>query len=334
VKKRVLISILTILAILAISGLTMAQIITLKIASHATPGYKDLLPPEELFVEDINVAGEGKVKAEFYHSEKLLKVAELIPGLEAGTADMIFHTTSHTTGSWPIMGGPSLPFLFSSDKDIKIRLMIGQPLFNLMQKVMLEKHGVVFLAYGAIPSQYIWTSKKPVRKPEDLKGLIIRVGGEAEAEAIKALGASPVFMASGELYEALQRGTIDGIVAYPGTIGGRSLHEVLKYCTKIPISAYGRGIYIKKETWDKLPESVRRVILLAAYRYDYRHLEHGEEVFEREVWPKIKAKGVEIIEPTAEVINQFREICKPTWESWVKKVGEDIGRKFIELATK
>lgn len=333
-KGRSVIIALSILTMLILSGSALAQVITMNVASHATPGYKDLLPPEEEFINDVNTAGEGKIKLNFYHSETLLKVAELVPGLEAGTADIIFHTTSHTTGSWPIMGGPSLPFLFTSDQDMKERLMIGNPLFNLMQKVMLEKHKVVFLAYGAIPSQYLWTAKKPVRKPEDIKGMIIRVGGEAEAEAIKALGGSPVFMSSGELYEALQRGTIDGLIAYPGTIGGRSLHEVLKYCTKIPLSAYGRGIYLKKETWDKLPESVRRILLLAAYKYDYMHLEYAESAHEKEVWPKVKAKGIEIIELPPEIVNQFREICKPTWDSWIKKVGEDVGKQFIELATK
>lgn len=332
-KKGYVLTTLILLSLILGSS-AIAQVINMNVASHVTPGYKDLLPPEEAFIEDVNVAGEGKVKLNFYHSETLLKVNELIPGLEAGTADIIFHTTSHTTGSWPIMGGPSLPFLFKSDLDINEKLKIGQPLFNLMQKVMLEKHKIVFLAYGAIPSQYLWTSKKPVRKPEDIKGMIIRVGGEAEAEAIKALGGSPVFMSSGELYEALQRGTIDGLIAYPGTIGGRSLHEVLKYCTKIPLSAYGRGIYMKKETWDKLPGSVKRIITLAAYKYDYLHLKYAEAAHEQDVWPKVKAKGIEIIEPTEEAIKQFREICKPTWDSWIKKVGEDIGKQFIELATK
>lgn len=232
------------LLISVFASVALAKVISMNVASHVTPGYKDLLPPEEAFIDDVNVAGEGKIKLNFYHSGTLLKVKELVPGLEAGTADIIFHTTSHTTGSWPIMGGPSLPFIFKSDWDMNEKLKIGQPLFNLIQKVMMEKHGIVFLAFGAIPSQYLWTAKKPVRTPEDLKGMIIRVGGEAEAEAIKALGASPVFMPSGELYEALQRGIIDGLVAYPGTIGGRALYEVLKYCTKIPLSAYGeRNIY-------------------------------------------------------------------------------------------
>ncbi len=326
--------------ILAITGLiisgsiALAKTITFNVASHVPPSYRDILPLEQAFIDDVNIAGGGKIKLSFYHSGTLLKVKQLIPGLEAGTAEIIFHTTSHTTGSWPIMGGPSLPFLFKNSYDLREHLKIGQPLFKLMQKVMLEKHGIVFLAYGAMPMEYIWTAKKPVRKPEDMKGLIIRVGGEAEAEAVKALGGSPVFMPSAELYEALQRGTIDGVICYPGTIGGRSLQEVLKYCTKVPIGAYGRGIYMKKETWDKLPKDIKHIILLAAYKYDYRHLEYAEDVHNKELWPKFKKAGMQVIEPPPDVVKKFREICKPTWEKWVKKVGEELGKKFIELATK
>lgn len=307
--------------------------IELVVGAHVTPKYHDIIPLAQAFIDDVNGLGAGRVSLDFYHSGTLLKVKELIPGLEAGTADIIFLTTSHCTGSWPIMGGESLPFLYKSDYDLERRFRIGAPLFNFVSEVMEEQHGIVFLANGLLPLEYIWTNK-PVKTPKDMEGLKLRVAGEIEGKAVEALGGSAVFMPSAELYEALQRGTVDGAVIYAGGIGGRSLQEVIKYCTKVPIGAYGYALWIKKDTWDGLPEDVRLLIQMAAIKYDYRYLDYAKTVHEEEYWSTLfKDAGIEVIELSPEVVEEFREKCEPVWDAWVDDIGAEIGNKFIELAT-
>ncbi len=267
-KKLVILLMILMMICLTIVSYTGAASTKIKliVAAHVTPNYHDLLPPAQSFIDDVNKIGVGKVELDFYHSSTLLGVNELVPGLESGTADIIFLTTSHTS--------------------------------------------------------------------EDMKGLTIRVGGENEARAVKSLGGSPVFMPSGEIYEALQRGTIDGVVCYAGTIGGRSLQEVVKYCTKVPIGAYGYSIFIKKSTYDSLPEDVRTLLYVAAVKYDYNHLEKVEAVEENEYWSKLFAEaGMEVIEPPKEVLAEFQEKCKPVWSEWANEIGAELGNQFIELAT-
>jgi len=334
-KKLVILLMILMMICVAIVSYTEAAPVKIKLiaASHVPPSYHDILPLEQAFIDDVNKIGVGRVELDFYHSGTLLGVNELVPGLEIGTADIIFHTTSHTTGSWPVIGGASLPFLYKNAYDLRERFKVGSPLYELVAKTMLDKHEVLILAYGAMPMEYIWTNK-PVRTPGDMKGLTIRVGGDAEAKAVKSLGGSPVFMPSGELYEALQRGTVDGVVCYAGTIGGRSLQEVVKYCTKVPIGAYGRGIFIKKSTWDSLPEDVRTLLYVEAIKYDYNHLESAEAVHKNEYWSKkFTEAGMEIIEPPEEVVAEFREKCKPVWSEWANEIGDELGNKFIDLAT-
>jgi len=334
-KKLVILLMILMMICLTIVSYTEAAPTKIKliVAAHVTPNYHDLLPPAQSFIDDVNKIGVGKVELDFYHSGTLLGVNELVPGLESGTADIIFLTTSHTTGSWPIMGGDSLPFLYENAYDLRDRFKVGSPLYEFVAKDMLDKHEVLILAYGAMSMEYIWTNK-PVRTSEDMKGFVIRVGGENEARAVKSLGGAPVFMPSGEIYEALQRGTIDGIVCYAGTIGGRSLQEVVKYCTKVPIGAYGYSIFIKKSTWDSLPEDVRTLLYVAAIKYDYNHLEKVEAVEENEYWSKLFAEaGMEVIEPPKEVLAEFQEKCKPVWSEWANEIGAELGNQFIELAT-
>ncbi len=331
-KRFVSLLVITLILVSLLSISAFAGVLKLTIASHVPPKYTDIFPLTQVFVDDVNTLGKGKVKLNYYHSGTLLGAKQLIPGLLSGTADIIFLTTSHCTGSWPIIGGESLPFLYKDAYDLERRFKIGSPLFNFTNKILEEKHGIMMLANAVLPLECIWTNK-PIRKPEDLKGLIIRAGGKTEAEAIKLLGGSPVTMASAELYEALHRHTIDGVVAYPGTINGRSLYEVLKYCTKIPIGAYGYALWIKKDKWDSFPDDVKKIISMAAVKYDYFFLQNAKKVEREEFWPKFKKAGLQKIVPSPEDMAAFRNAVKPVWDEWVKQVGEDVGKKFIELST-
>ncbi len=331
-KKLVGLALLISLFVLVFSVFAYAGVVKIVIASHVPPKYTDIFPLTKVFVDDVNALGKGKVKMDYYHSGTLLGAKQLIPGLLSGTADMIFLTTSHCTGSWPIIGGISLPFLYKDVYDLEARMKIGSPLFNFTNEVLEKKYGIKLLATAVLPLECVWTNK-PIRKPEDLKGLIIRAGGKTESEAIRALGASPVSLSSAEIYEALSRHTIDGVVSYPGTINGRSLYEVLKYCTKIPIGAYGYALWIKKDKWDSFPKDVQKVIEMAAVKYDYFFLQNAKKVEREEFWPKFKKAGLQQIIPDPEAMKAFREKVKPVWDKWAKEVGEETGKKFIELST-
>lgn len=346
--RRVLVILLTVLVVvsLVMSGCakeaaptepagqqpTSTEVITLIAASHVTTSYHDISPQEHAFVDDVNKEGAGKVKINFYDSGTLLGADQLVPGLVAGTADIIFQTSSHTTGSWPVMGIASLPFLYKSASSLRDHFKIGSPLFVLVNKTLEDKYGVIMLAYGALPVEYLWTNK-PIKNLANLKGFTIRGGGTEEDNAIKSLGGSPVSMESAELYEALQRGTVDGVVCYPGTIAGRSLQEVVKYCYKLPISAYGRFIVVKKSRWDSLPEDVRTLLSNEAIKYDYNYLENAEKVCNVEQWPEFDKVGMKVIEPSEEVLAEIRGKSKLTWDEWSKKIGTDLGNQLIKLAT-
>ena len=307
------------------------KVITLIAASHVPKSYHDISPQEWAFVNDVNKEGAGKVQIKFYDSGTLLKAEQLVSGLKNGTADIIFQTSSHTTGSWPVMGIVSLPFLYKNAFTLRDHFKIGLPLFNLINKVLEDKYGVKMLAFGALPQEYIWTNR-PIKDLSNLKGFVIRVGGAEEAAAVKALGGSPVTMASGEIYQALQRGTIDGLICYPGTIAGRSLQEVVKYCYKAPIGNYGRCIFVEKSKWDSLPADVQTLLSNEAIKYDYNYLENAEKVHKINSWPAFSKAGMKVIEPSDKVLAEIKGKVKPIWDKWAKEVGPE-GDQLIKLAT-
>jgi TRAP-type C4-dicarboxylate transport system substrate-binding protein len=312
------------------------KVIKITVPSHVPPSYHDMFPPIKQFVDRVNELGKGKIQVNLYHSESLYKVKDIIPALMNGSCEMVFHTSAHTTGSWPEIGGLNLPFLYKSNEDVMERWKQGGELINLINKEMDRKYGVRILGSGITGSLWIWTiDKKPVVKPADLKGLKIRTTGKIDAEFVKACGGSPIFLSSAETYEALQRGTIDGLTTFPGGLPGRNLDEVLRYGlnTGSPMSSWAYQIYVLNKTFNAWPKDVQDVVLTAAREYDAAIFKSMMKYKEETVFPRI-TKKVKIQKPTAEDLKKFQEIGATIYPLWSKTVDKDFAQKFIDLSRK
>jgi TRAP-type C4-dicarboxylate transport system substrate-binding protein len=111
---------------------------------------------------------------------------------------------------------------------------------------------------GCIQS-YIWT-KKPVAKMDDLKGLKLRTPGGHQTNYVKALGGEPVFMPPGDVYMAIETGTIDGIVTCPPVVLAFKLHEVAKYGVVTTFGCVSEGMAMNMNTWNKLPDDQKKIV--------------------------------------------------------------------------
>jgi TRAP-type C4-dicarboxylate transport system substrate-binding protein len=310
-----------------------AKPITITIPLHVTPNYVDIFSGAQKFADKINQEGKGKVEVKLYPSETLYKVKDIIPALMNGSCEIIFHTSSHTTGSWPEIGGMGLPFLFKNDAEAMERLKLGGDLSNLVNKEMDRKYGVRILAAGVLPNVRLWTANKKVEDPADVKGLKVRVNGKTDAEAIYAWGGSPNFLSSGEIFEALQRGTIDAFTSYPSTIYSRNLHEVLKYGVNMEpvLLAWGYQMYVLNKTLNSWPKDVQDLIINAAKEYDAHTLSFAFQYEKEKVMPQI-SKKITFLKPTPEAMQKFEKLALPTYDTWLKSVDKEFGKKFIETA--
>jgi len=330
------------IGILVVGGLSLPsafaadKVIKITVPSHVPPSYHDMFPPIKQFVDRINELGKGKIQANLYHSESLYKVKDIIPALMNGSCEMVFHTSSHTTGAWPEIGGLNLPFLYKSNEDVVEKWKQGGELMNLLNKEMDRKYGVRILGAGITGSLWLWTiDKKPVAKPADLKGLKIRTTGKVDADFVKACGGSPIFLSSAETYEALQRGTIEGLTTFPGGLIGRNLDEVLRYGldTGSPMSAWAYQIYILNKTFNAWPKDVQAVVLTAAKEFDTNMFKSMMKYEQETVFPRV-TKRAKIVKPTAEDLKKFQEIGATVYPIWTKSVDKDFAQKFIDLSRK
>jgi len=299
----------------------------MKMATYIPVNYPLVWQTQNFFVEQVNKTGKEIVQIDMFWGGTLLDGKQILSGLRAGTADIVFQTTAYFLGSFPVLGIQNLPIWpdieYSHDK-----LKIGSPLYNLQNEVLKEKN-MRQLAVGGTVIEYLWTRNKKVEKPSDLKGLKIRVAGKLEAIAIQMLGGTPLSMASAEVPMALQRGTIDGVLINPWTARGRGVEEHCKYMLLYPLTSQSTPIYMLADKWDKLPNNVKKVLNDAAMEWEsYMVRIVSEEAnLEKQILPYYRKVGMEMVYPNKEQTTAFKQALEPLVKWWVKEVGDEVGVK-------
>ena len=293
----------------------------IKAATYIPSSYKDLFPAFQTFFDAAGKASDGALEFDMFDSGKLLAADQLIPGLTRGVADLVFQTSSYVSTSYPILGAIELPFSNEGTEQVERALAVDSPLYTLFNE-QLGKKSLHLLGSMPTAPEYLWTMKKPIRTPSDVKGMRIRTAGAVEGETVKALGGSPVSMSSAEVYEALERGTIDGMISYPGTVISRNLQEVLKYGTRAHFGLYSVDIYVRKKWFDGSDEERKAALLDGARAYMKKGTAHQLKVHEEEYFPAMKKAGLEILEPSAAQLKTFTQACKDVEDWWRKQVGD------------
>ncbi|MDD9723428.1 TRAP transporter substrate-binding protein DctP [Sulfitobacter sp. PR48] len=175
-----------------------------------------------------------------------------------------------------------------------------------------------WLSYGTVE---IYTDA-PVRLPEDLKGLKLRAFGLDATQLLSTLGASPVTMSSQEIYQALQRGTIDGCMTGPSSVLGRKLYEVTKYGTNAAMIRLPWVCSASAMWWDTLPKDVRAAVSAAAMVAKEASREQCRADNEQ-VAEELRAKGMEITDPSPEERQAWAAASKPVLNDYLAKNGAE-----------
>lgn len=304
----------------------------LTMATYVPVGYPLVYEEQKFFVDRTNEIGKGTVQLNMYWGGTLLKGKQILPGLQAGTADIVFQTTAYLLGSFPILGIQILP-LWTSPEVAHKNLKMGTPLAQLQNDV-LKKKDMFQLATGCTVPEFLWTRDKLVRSPQDMKGLKIRVAGKVEAIVIKTLGAVPVTLPSAELPQALQRGVVDGALMNPWSARGRGVEEFCKYMLVYSFSQQSTPIYVKASTWGAWPDNVKKILSDAAAAWEKNMVYLVKEKYDlkKDIIPLYEKAGMKAVYLKKDEARAFNKALKPVVGWWVKQVGADVGNKALELA--
>ncbi|SPF80220.1 TRAP transporter substrate-binding protein [Pseudoprimorskyibacter insulae] len=133
---------------------------------------------------------------------------------------------------------------------------------------------------------------RDIRTPDDLKGLKMRVSGSAAAAVMEALGATPVQMPAGEIYNSLQTGLIDGVVTGASAVGDFKLDEVANsYTIGAPLGRISFYLVMNKGKYDGLSADHKAALDAIAGRPLSKSAEDGWNGRAADVIESLKAAG-------------------------------------------
>ena len=319
-KRRILLVFVTV--VFSLSSFALGH------AASAGPiklNYANFMPPmhpysvlAKQFCDEINQKADGKVQVTYHPGGTLLTALKMYDGILNNVADIGLCHIGYTRGRFPVTETLNLPVGYPSGY-ISSQLM-NEFYEKFKPKEWNDVHVLHF--YGPGP-QIVATVKKPVRKLEDLKGVKLRAAGRL-ADVLKALGGIPVAVEMPDIYDALQRGVVDGTLDSLETWVNFKTGELLKYATDSRAVGVGYTFYVimNKGKYDSLPGDAKKVFTEVAAQWKEKYA--------------VKSSEVDI--PGADYLKkhggQFFPLAPEEGARWVKAVEPVIEQHVKELEAK
>lgn len=321
INRKIVISIVGIFAVFFLihAAVYAAPEFVLKLGHVADPA-KPYAQAGEQFAELVNTKTGGAVEVQVFPNSQLGNQRDLVEGLTYGTLDLTLTSTAVLGNFLPKMAVFDLPFIF---RDLP-HTYAALDAVGMEMNEELEPKGLKVLAFFENGVRHLTNDVRPVTKPEDMEGLKIRVMEQpVYIEMMRALGANPTPMAFGELYTALQQGTVDGQENPVSHIWTQRFFEVQKYISLTGHTYSAEPLVISMITWKKLPVEYQNAIQESATEaLEWHRFQVVEQ--DQEFWKNVRDSGEsEIIEVDKE---PFREATAPVWEMFE----DDIGRETID----
>lgn len=247
----------------------------------------------EKFAEEVNLRSAGRMEVKIYPNEQLGNEMDMITGILGGSIDFIITGESLQNWSVPFAAFCATPYALRDSDHLK--KVAGGSIGKDIEDQILSVTGLRVLTWFERGSRNL-TSNKPVKHPNDLKGLTIRVPNvPLFVSTWSGLGAKPTPMAFSEVFTALQQNTIHGQENPLSLIRSGGLYEVQEYCN---LTEHVKGwvyVVMGNKRFETLPPDMQKVIVESAeIMQEYEHQLYLQQ--EEKDYAFLKEKGMKFIE--------------------------------------
>ena len=210
------------------------------------------------WMEKLAKQSNGKIKITPYYSNSLTPMPEKFNSTVDGIADISEGLVFVNPGRFPMSEMLMLPELGLDTAERAGKAWWH--LYKTMPAMQKEYKGVKMLFLHASPKMMLATKNKEIKTVEDMKGLKVWAPGRTPAKTAKALGMTPVGLAPGEVYLALDKGVIDACWADFEILVARRFYEVTKYqITNLYMNHTPFYVIMNQGVYDGLPKDIKKV---------------------------------------------------------------------------
>ena len=267
------------------------------------------------FADLVSERTKGQIQVQIFPASQLGTEQEILEGVQLGTVHMFEGSTGSVGRFLPDLEAFAAPYIWR-DVDHMLKTVRG-PVGQGLAERLVKAKGMRVLDFGWLfGNRYLTTKAKPIYKPEDLKGMKIRVQPTAiYLDTIRAMGANPTPMDWKEVYMGLQTGVIDGQENPPVVLFNAKLFEVQKYVMLTAHITQNQAIVINETFYQSLSPEFRRILTESAQ--EAGNFQNDLVLkSEKEYLDQLKEKGMTIIQPD---VKAFREATKDVYKKFAEK---------------
>ena len=282
----------------------------------------------EIWADLVRQRTNGSINIKLYPGTSLVAGDQTreFSAIRQGVIDMAIGSTINWSPQVRELNLFSLPFLMPDYKalDALTQGEVGKHLF-----ATLEKAGVVPLAWGENGFREVSNSKREIRKPEDLKGLKLRVvGSPLYIDTFNALGANPTQMSWADAQPAMASGAVDGQENPQSVFAAAKLYTVgQKFVTTWGYVADPLIFVVNKQIWESWTPADREIVRQAAIdagKQEVALARKGLAEPGAPAWKEMEAHGVKVTHLSPAEHGAFRKATAKVYDKWKKQIGAEL----------
>ncbi|MBA3479462.1 MAG: TRAP transporter substrate-binding protein [Lautropia sp.] len=275
------------------------------------------------FAEEVKKGTDGKVEIVLHPEASLMKQPDVKRGVQTGQVQIGELLMSMHSNESAVFGVDSVPFLASSNEEGAKLLKVVRPLLE----ERIEKQGMRLLFVVPWPPNSFYSGKE-IKSTTDFKGAKFRAFNPVTGRLAELMGAVPVTVQQSEVSQAFSTGVIEAMITSPATGVDTQAWDFVKYFYEVRAMAPWNITVVNERVFKRLDKKSQDAILAAARTAEERGWKLRAEETGKLV-QTLKEKGMEVRQPSPELMAELRKIGEQLIAEWSKSAGED-GPRILE----
>ncbi|WP_288904297.1 TRAP transporter substrate-binding protein DctP [uncultured Sneathiella sp.] len=320
------------LGCLVSSAAFAADKVVLKVADIFPTTHYILLEGTQKWMNKAVELSGGRIEFQYFPAQQLGKAKDIMSLTKSGVADVGAIIPAYVPEKLPLSAAGELPGMFNTACSGSNALAELTAPGGILYEQEFKPQGFHVLFTNMLAPYTVVTSEKELNTYKDLAGLKLYASGDAKHETLTKLGATPIRLSGPEIFEAVQRGTLDGaMLAYIG-LPPYSLDELMKYgLTGVNFGSTTVTYGMTAEKWDSLDSEIQTALTdAAAYASDA--LCSYSDRMNSKALEDLKNGGARIHVIGADEAVALNKELEPVIENWTKVLEErgKPAKKVIE----
>jgi len=303
-----------------------AKTVTLRWAQFATAALEDSKPVIQM-AENIETRTNGQYKVELFWSDSLVPMFEAMDAVRTGSAEMATFPFGPFASADIRFASSEMPLMYNT---VEAQVEAQAHLMPAYSTVFEEKFNQKCLFVRSIIPMNVGSTEKPIKTMDDWDGMMTQTISPTISKIIEALGGTGAPASPIEVYELLEKGTVDATVQSMGKYVEAMLWEVCPYVTNAGLVPASCASTVNLDVWNKMPKEVQDIIVEEAKIAEEAISKISVDLFYTYV-DKMTSEGMEVYNLPKAEREKWQAAVAPIVDDLIAQMG-DFGKEVQRTA--